>query len=50
MMGGSCWRRFGRNKGINKGSLRQSSSRVGASPRPMPQAPRGAYSARGGVG
>jgi hypothetical protein len=31
ILGGSCWRRFGRNKGSNKCSLRRSSNRVGAS-------------------
>jgi hypothetical protein len=35
ILGGSCWRRSGRNKGINKCSLRRSSSRVGASPTPL---------------
>ena len=35
ILGGSCWRIIGRNEGINKCSLRRSSSRVGASPTPL---------------
>ena len=34
-MGGSCWRRSGRNEGTNKCSLRRSSSRLGVSPTPL---------------
>src|SRR5215217_2121041 len=40
-MGGSCWRRSGRNEGTNKCSLRPSSSRVGSTaPLRCPRRPR----------
>src|SRR5688572_20184045 len=51
ILGGSCWRRSGRNEGSNKCSLTRSSSRVGVSPSPLRERHRRAYSAaRGDVG
>ena len=41
-MGGSCWRRSGRNEGTNKCSLRPSSSnKVRVSPTPLREGLRG---------
>jgi hypothetical protein len=42
ILGGSCWRRSGRNEGSNKCSLRRSSSnKVGVSPTPLREGLRG---------
>src|SRR5215211_641547 len=48
MMGVSCWMRSGRNKGINKCSLRRSSSRVGVKLTLLRQSLKRAYRDRGG--